>query len=68
MYLTIGTHFCGGEAVERKILFGETHLGCNMPNMEEPCNILQRLIMMDVLTKVPCCQNKYQTFQVPMNL
>ena len=63
MYLTIGTHFCGGEAVERKILFGETHLGCNMPGMDDPCNIPidnndERF------NKVPCCQNKYQTFQV----
>jgi hypothetical protein len=72
MYLTIGTHFCGGEAVETKILFGETHLGCEMPDMAETCDIpgescdvshghLAQDIYFD---KVTCCENVYQTFQV----
>ena len=63
-YLTIGTHFCGGEAVESKILLGETHLGCGMMDMEEPCedsdNCNKNKTSFD---KTPCCENKYQTVQ-----
>ena len=65
MYLTIGTHFCSGEAVESKFLFGETHLGCGTMDMEEPCadseNFNKDGINFD---KTPCCKNEYQTVQV----
>ena len=64
IYLTIGTHFCGGEAVESKILFGETHLGCEMPVMEEPCDDSEKTNKNGVsFDKLPCCENEYQTFQ-----
>lgn len=65
MYLTIGTHFCGGEAIETKILLGETHLGCNMPDMEKPCNYSENTHKNRVsFDKLPCCENEYQTVQV----
>jgi len=68
MSLTIGTHFCGGEVMEKKILFGGTHLGCNMPNMDKSCDIPAENNHDDVhLDKIPCCQNVYQTFQVTDN-
>lgn len=64
MYLTIGTHFCGGEVVETKIILGETHLGCGMLDMEKPCddseNSNKNLVSFD---KVPCCKNEFQTVQ-----
>lgn len=64
MYLTIGTHFCSGEAVETKILFGETHLGCGMMDMEESFNIpLNNDNKKTHFNKVPCCENEYQTLQ-----
>ena len=63
--LTTGTHFCGGEAVETKILLGETHLGCNMPDMEEPCDDSEKTNKNGVsFDKFPCCENYYQTVQV----
>lgn len=65
MSMAVGTHFCGGEAVETKILFGETHLGCNMPDMAGPCKDAEKTNTNEVrFDKVPCCQNEYQTVQV----
>ena len=62
--LTMGTHFCGGEAVETKILLGESHLGCGMMEMEADCNDSELTnndqVRIDI---VPCCQNKFQTIQ-----
>lgn len=30
MHLAMGTHYCGGEAVETRILLGTGHVGCGM--------------------------------------
>lgn len=63
-YLTIGTHFCGGEAVESKILLGETHLGCSMMDIKEPCNDSENSNKNKTnFDKTSCCENKYQTVQ-----
>lgn len=65
MYLAVGTHYCSGEAVETKILLGKTHLGCNMPEMEEPCNDTEKINKNRAsFDKLPCCENEYQTAQV----
>lgn len=64
MSLTIGTHYCGGQAVENKFLFGKTHLGCNISGMEEPCKKSEKTNNNGVsFNKFPCCENEYQTFQ-----
>lgn len=64
MYLSIGTHFCGGEAVESKILIGETHLGCGMMDMEEPCDDFENSNKKKTgFNKAPCCHNEFQTVQ-----
>ena len=63
MYLTIGTHFCGGEAVESKILFGASHLGCSMAGQEGSCEIdLSAVHDGPGFDQAPCCQNEIQTF------
>lgn len=65
IYLTTGTHFCGGEAVETKIISGETHLSCNMPDMAEPCDDSEKTDKNRVsFDKVPCCENDYQSVLV----
>ncbi len=65
MNLAIGTHFCGGEAVETKIMLGDTHLGCDMPDMEEPCNDSEKSNTKKVrFENIPCCKNEYQIVQV----
>lgn len=64
MYLTIGTHFCGGEAVESRILFSKTHLGCVMPDMEVPCDNSENSNKNGTSFKInPCCENEYQTIK-----
>lgn len=62
--LTKGTHFCGGEAVETKIMLGETHLGCGMMDMEEPCDDSGHTNNNQAgFNIIPCCQNEFQTIQ-----
>lgn len=64
MNLTMGTHFCGGEAVETKVLLGETHLGCEMMDLVEPCDGSEHSNQNQVrFNNVPCCQNEFQTIQ-----
>lgn len=64
MYLSVGTHFCCGEAVETKIILGETHLGCEMMETEESCDDSEHTNNMQVsFNNIPCCQNEIQTFQ-----
>lgn len=64
MYLTIGTHFCGGEAVETKIILGETHLGCGMMENEESCDDSEHTNNNQVsFHNTPCCQNEFQIIQ-----
>lgn len=64
MYLTIGTHFCSGEAVETKIMLGETHLSCSMLDMKESCNDYEHANNNQVsFNNTPCCQNEFQTIQ-----
>ncbi|MFO7657568.1 MAG: hypothetical protein R6W78_10910 [Bacteroidales bacterium] len=63
--LVIGTHFCGGEAVETKLMLGETHLGCGMPDMKESCDASEKSNNQYIgFNKIPCCENKYQYLQV----
>ena len=65
MSLLIGTHFCGGEAVESKILFSNKHLGCEMFVMENSCDDSGKTNETGVnFDKLPCCENQYQTIQV----
>ncbi len=62
--LTMGTHLCGGETVESKIMFGETHLGCGMAEMEDPCDNSEYTNNDQVsFDKFPCCANEFQTIQ-----
>lgn len=62
MYLTVGTHCCGGEAIETKIIVGETHLGCRTPVMEALSYHCQNADTNRVnFDKFSCCHNENQT-------
>jgi hypothetical protein len=66
MSLKIGTHYCNGESVETKILLlGETHLGCVMPEMDEPQDCEKSDNRDLSFNKVPCCENEYQLLEGP---
>ncbi len=68
-HLTIGMHFCGGEAVESKIVLGELHLACDMMDIEESCddsgNSNKSQASFD---NNPCCETEYQTIQPPEDI
>lgn len=59
--LTIGTHYCRGQAVDTQILLGKSHLDCGMADMEEACDIAGDQSI--VFTNPPCCENQYQELQ-----
>jgi hypothetical protein len=64
MSFVIGTHYCGGEAVETKVMFDKTHLGCGMPDMDISCEEPIQTNTRDVtIEKIPCCENEFQTIQ-----
>lgn len=56
--LTIGTHYCRGQAVETKILFGETHMSCGMADMDESCDV-PGFRDLNYINSA-CCENHYQ--------
>jgi hypothetical protein len=60
----IGTHYCGGEAVESKVMFEKTHLGCGMMDMDLSCDETGKTNNHDVtIEKIPCCENEFHTIQ-----
>lgn len=56
--LTIGTHYCRGDAVDTQILIGKSHMDCGMAEMEETCDITGDRDF--VFTNHPCCENQFQ--------
>jgi hypothetical protein len=62
--LTMGTHFCGGEAVETKIMLVDTHLGCEMEDMDHVCGDPENINNQNgSFNTIPCCENKFHTVQ-----
>lgn len=68
MYLTIGTHFCGGEAVEKKIILGKADLDCGMSETNEDCHHSELPGKSYAsIASTPCCENEYQTIETTDN-
>jgi hypothetical protein len=68
MSLVIGTHYCGGRAIESKLVFGALDLSCSMAEMEQTCNDSEAPgTEMFCLENVPCCENEYQVVQFTDN-
>jgi hypothetical protein len=64
MSFTIGTHFCGGKAIETKLILGETNLGCEMTEMNSYCELHQSPDTNKLILKnIPCCDNEFKTIQ-----
>lgn len=59
---TMATHYCGGEAVESKLMLVKHALDCGMSGMKEACEA--EMPHGQQLSPEPCCQNEFQTFQV----
>ncbi|MEP1033163.1 hypothetical protein [Ekhidna sp.] len=58
----VGTHFCGGLAVEAKLMIGHEHLDCGMADMDKECE--GKSEGKTYLDKVPCCDNEYLSIEV----
>lgn len=58
----VGTHFCGGLAVEAKLMIGHEHLDCGMADMDKECE--RKSDGKAYLDKSPCCENEYLTIEV----
>lgn len=64
MNLTIGTHFCNGNAVKTKIMLGEMSLSCGIICMDDTCGNTEKPNARNVhIENVPCCENEFRTFR-----
>lgn len=64
--LSMATHYCQGQAVESKLVFGHESLDCGMQKMNEVCEIDSS--QSEHLKSKPCCENEYQTLQLDENV
>lgn len=62
----IGTHHCGGVAVESRIMLGHVHLDCGMADMEKDCE--RRPGATSNVQKMPCCENEYLSLEIDNEL
>lgn len=58
----VGTHFCGGLAVEAKLMIGHEHLDCGMADIGKECE--GKSDGKTYLDKMPCCENEYLSIEV----
>lgn len=62
MGFAVATHFCGGLAVESKVVLGHETLDCGMANMDKGCK--SDSPSGTHLKKKPCCENEYHSLDV----
>ena len=64
MYLTIGTHFCGGVANNSEIILAKSVIDCGMSSIKSDCqNEHKSENPNDLINSVPCCEDRYQNIQ-----
>lgn len=56
------THYCGGKAVDSKIVIGHGELHCGMPDMKGDCK--NESSTENHFKKKPCCENEYQSLDL----
>jgi hypothetical protein len=57
----IATHYCGGHSVKSSLVLGNAAIDCGM-KMDKGCESKETHGV--ELSKVPCCQNEYQSLDV----
>lgn len=62
--ITLGTHFCGGIAVDASLMIGHQHLDCGMTNMDE--NESEKSDATSFTKR--CCDNDYQTLSTDQSV
>ncbi len=58
----IGTHFCGGLAVEAKLMVGHVHLDCGMADMDNESE--GKSDEVPYFDEKSCCENEYLNIEV----
>jgi hypothetical protein len=58
----VGTHHCGGIAVESKMMIGHEHLDCGMGDMDKDCK--RETDATPAFKKTPCCENQYLSLEI----
>lgn len=61
MGFTFTTHYCGGHAVQSKLMIGLGDLGCGMESMDNSCESLPD---QESLKPKACCDNDFITFDI----
>jgi hypothetical protein len=57
--ITLGTHFCGGYAVDSQLMIGHQHLDCGMSGMDQMMSNADHSTQS--IIKMQCCDNEYLT-------
>lgn len=57
--ITLGTHFCGGYAVDSQVMLGHQHLDCGMKGMDSKMAMNES--SHEAMLFAGCCDNEYQT-------
>jgi hypothetical protein len=60
MGFVVGTHYCGGVAVESRIGIGHTDLDCGMEAMNKDCAVPFEANFKNI----DCCDNEYQSVEI----
>lgn len=61
MGFSMGTHFCGGEAMMDVLLHGQEHMDCGMGDVDPSCEEDPQAL---TIKKTPCCANEYRALQL----
>ncbi len=61
--MSLGTHFCGGHAVESAIILADHSLGCGMEDEDNDCENHSTLDGY-YLTQKECCNNEFLFLQI----
>ncbi|UXX78312.1 hypothetical protein N7E81_13195 [Reichenbachiella carrageenanivorans] len=61
MGFSMGTHFCGGEAMMDVLVLGHEHMDCGMGDMDQTCEADSHTL---TIKKAPCCENVYWSLQL----
>lgn len=63
--LALGTHYCGGLAVESKVMIGHAHLDCGMSDMDNTKKDCEHTSDKEsYIDKLPCCENQYLSYDI----
>lgn len=60
--ITLASHYCGGHAVESKLMLGQENLDCGMDNANAVCD--SSIPLDSEILSSPCCENHFYTLHL----